>query len=99
MDSKSATIPDHVLRLFWDADRSGIDAERHARYIICRILDFGDSPEVRWMLDTYGEEVVKQVVASDPPLHPKTANYWRKRFGLAPEDMARADRVVEKPGV
>jgi hypothetical protein len=91
-------IPDQVLKLFWDADKSGIDVEKHSRYIICRVLDFGDTPEVRWILDTYGEEAVRRVVASNPPLHPKTANYWRKRFGLAADDIL-ADRVAEKPGV
>jgi hypothetical protein len=51
MDTLSAMIPEHVLKLFWDTDKSGIDVRQHARYIICRILDFGDSPEVRWMLE------------------------------------------------
>jgi hypothetical protein len=31
-------IPEHVLKLFWDADKSGIDIEKHSRYIICRVL-------------------------------------------------------------
>jgi hypothetical protein len=91
-------IPEHVLKLFWDADKSGIDVKKHSRYIICRVLDYGDSPEVCWLLDTYGEEAVRRVVASNPPLHPKTANYWRKRFGLAADDVL-AVRVAEKPGV
>jgi len=91
-------IPESVLELFWDADKSGIDIEKHSRYIICRVLDFGDTPEVRWLLDTYGEEAVRRVVASNPPLHPKTANYWRKKFGLAAENVP-AHRFAEKPGV
>ena len=97
MDAGPAAIPDNVLKLFWDADKSGIDVRRHARYIICRVLDFGDTAEVRWLFDTYGE-VVRDVVASNPPLHSKTANYWRKRFGLMTDD-ALADRVAERPGV
>ncbi|MCX6844071.1 MAG: hypothetical protein NTX53_17550 [candidate division WOR-3 bacterium] len=99
MDVLPVTIPEHVLSLFWDTDKSGIDARQHARYIICRILDFGDSPQVRWMLETYGEETVRQVVASNPPLHPKPANYWRKRFGLPAPDEEYADRVAERPNV
>jgi len=98
MDAGPVAIPDNVLKLFWDADKSGIDAQEHARYIICRVLDFGDTAEVRWLFDTYGEEVIKQVVASSPKLHPKSLNYWRKRFDL-PADEAPADRVAEKPDV
>ncbi|MBM3313257.1 hypothetical protein FJY70_01530 [candidate division WOR-3 bacterium] len=46
----AAAIPEHVLGLFWDADQSKLDVRRPARYIICRVLDYGDSPEVRWLL-------------------------------------------------
>jgi hypothetical protein len=80
---KPVVIPEHVLKLFWDADKSKINVQRHTRYIICRVLDFGDSPEVAWLFGIYGQEAIKDVVASDTHLHPKTANYWRKRFGLA----------------
>jgi len=99
MSVKPAAIPDNVLRLFWDADKSGIDVQRHARYIICRVLDYGDSPEVRWLFVTYGQAAIKDVVASGAPLHPKTANYWRKRFGLAQLSDLNAARVAEKPDV
>jgi len=93
-----AAIPDHVLKLFWDTDKSGIDVDKHARYIICRVLDFGDTAEIRWLFDTYGEDAIRQVAASNPPLHPKSLNYWRRRFGLAGEDVL-ADRVADKPDV
>ena len=98
MDDGSTAIPDNVLKLFWDADKPGIDVQRHARYIICRVLDFGDTAEVHWLFDTYGEEPIKQVIAANPPLHPKSLNYWRKRFGLVADDVL-ADRVAEKPDV
>ena len=99
MSVKPAAIPDHVLKLFWDADKSGIDVQRHARYIICRVLDYGDSPDVRWLFDTYGQTAIRGVVASGTPLHPKTANYWRKRFGLAPAADLNATSVADKPDV
>jgi hypothetical protein len=98
MDAGPVAIPSNVLKLFWDADKSGIDVRLHARYVICRVLDFGDSAEVRWLFDTYDEDAIKQVVASHPHLHPKSLNYWRKRFGL-PADDVLADRVAEKPDV
>ena len=94
MEAGPVAIPGNVLKLFWDADKPGIDVRRHARYIIYRVLDFGATAEVRWLFDTYGEAVVRQVVASNPQLHPKSLNYWRKRFGLAGDEVL-ADRVAE----
>ncbi len=98
MDAGPVAIPNNVLKLFWDADKTGIDVKRHARYVICRVLDFGDTAEVRWLFDTYGEEAIKQVVASNPKLQPKSLNYWRKRYGL-PADDVLAHRVAERPDV
>jgi len=95
MGTAASTIPENVLRLFWDADKTRLDIERHAKYIICRVLDYGDSPEVSWLFDTYGEETIRLVIASNPPLHPKTANYWRTRFGMANSGDLLTERVAD----
>lgn len=34
--------------LFWDVDPKTIDTKKYARYIIERILGFGDDREARW---------------------------------------------------
>ena len=39
--------------LFWDVDPATIDPEKNARYIIERILDFGNGQEVRWLFAKY----------------------------------------------
>jgi len=48
--------------LFWDVDPETIDPEKHARYIIERVLDFGRSEEVSWMFKRYPREKIATVL-------------------------------------
>ena len=48
--------------LFLDVDPKTIDPEKHARYIIERILDFGAPEEVGWVFRRYSKEEIKEVM-------------------------------------
>ncbi|KKR91683.1 MAG: hypothetical protein UU81_C0034G0003 [Microgenomates group bacterium GW2011_GWC1_41_8] len=63
--------------LFWDTDPTKIDPKKHAKYIIERIMDFGNIEEVRWCIKRYGKETIKQML---PKLHltNKSISFWRQ---------------------
>lgn len=62
--------------LFWDVDPKTIDPKRHARYVIERILDFGNDREVRWLWRTYSRSLIRDVVRRSRVLHEKSRNFW-----------------------
>ena len=62
--------------LFWDVDPKKINPKRHARYIIERVLDFGNDSEVRWMRRTYSPGIIKKTLQSSRVLHKKTKALW-----------------------
>lgn len=62
--------------LFWDVDPKTIHPEKHARYIIERILDFGTDDEVRWMWGAYDRALIREVVKSSRVLHKQTRPLW-----------------------
>lgn len=62
--------------LFWDVDPKNIDADKNARYVIERILDFGDDSEVRWMWDYYNHSLIRRVLGESRALFPKTRAFW-----------------------
>ena len=39
--------------LFWDTDVNNLDVVKHKRYIIERILQFGDMDDYNWMMENY----------------------------------------------
>lgn len=63
--------------LFWDVDPKTIDPEKHARYIIERILEFGKDEEVSWIFRYYPSPFIKQVMEqARGVLHEKSKNLW-----------------------
>jgi hypothetical protein len=62
--------------LFWDTDPETIDTEKHAQYIIERVLDFGHDDEVRWLWHTYSKSQLKKVVSRSRSLRPRTKALW-----------------------
>ncbi|MBI3194521.1 MAG: hypothetical protein HYZ34_08670 [Ignavibacteriae bacterium] len=62
--------------LFWDVDPKAIDANKHARYIIERILDFGSIPDIQWMWKTYQRKTIRNVVRTSRVLHKRTRPLW-----------------------
>lgn len=62
--------------LFWDTDPAKIDPQKHARYIIERILEFGEDQEVRWMWNFYSKLLIKEIIERSRSLRPETKNLW-----------------------
>lgn len=62
--------------LFWDVDPKTIDEKKHARYIIERILDFGNDKEVRWMWQHYNKNQIGDIVSKSRGLMPATKSLW-----------------------
>ena len=63
--------------LFWDVDPRTIDPKKHARYVIERVLDFGDDKEARWVYQTYPRRLIHEVADTSRSLHPQTRALWR----------------------
>ena len=63
--------------LFWDVDPATIDLEKNARYVIERVLNFGDTEEVRWIFKKYGRKYITGVFnGCAERLTPKSSNFW-----------------------
>lgn len=62
--------------LFWDVDPKTIDPKKHAKYIIERVLDFGDDKEVRWIFHYYSPRLIKNTIDKSRVLHAKSKALW-----------------------
>lgn len=72
-------LPAHIRRpsLFWDVDPKNIDTKKHARYIIERILEFGNDREARWLYAYYSHVLIRDTMKrSRGVLHEKTKALW-----------------------
>ena len=48
--------------LFWDVNPKNIDTKKNARYIIERVLEFGEANEAGWVLKYYPKRTIKKVM-------------------------------------
>jgi hypothetical protein len=76
----AAVLTDSVRRLFWDVSPASVDIRRHARFIIRRVLDYGDAETLNWLRRTYSEDEIRAVVASGRGLARKTLAFWNQYF-------------------
>lgn len=71
-------IPDIQFRpaLFWDTDPKKLDIQKHAKYIIERIMDFGNDDDVRWMKKQYPKSLLAEVVNNSRVLLSNSKTLW-----------------------
>ena len=53
-------IPEFSGRAFWDIDMNEIDYEKHAQYVIIKILDRGKYSDLTSLFKFYGKERIKR---------------------------------------
>jgi len=75
-------IPNFLKKYFWDVDFSKLDKKEHSKFIIERILEYGDRKEVKWMKKEFKLNQIKSVLQTSRNLSRKSANYWQVIFGL-----------------
>ena len=71
--------------LVWDVERSGIDPEVHAKFLIIRVMERGTSQEVRKTWSYHGADRIKSTLLNAPSLSPKTIAFFANQFGLKKE--------------
>ena len=92
-------IPERVQRLFWDTDKSRVNAQAHRSYIIRRIMDYGDLADVRWMLNAYSSEEIIEVLEKGRGLSRKSGNFWGNHFHIPKERITCLQMPYQKKPV
>lgn len=73
-------IPDYIQHLFWDVKKESVDINRHARFIIRRVLDYGDVRAINWLRKVYSDATIKEVVQIKKGLLRKTQLFWIEHY-------------------
>jgi hypothetical protein len=83
-----ASLAEENRSLFWDTDAAGLDVFAHWEYILGRVLEYGTLDSVRWVMETYGEEKIREFILGRGLriLSRKTVNYWAMWLGLQDEE-------------
>lgn len=66
--------------LFWDVNPKNIDPKKNARYVIERILDFGNDQEIKWLAQHYSSKRIKDTLQRSRVIDPKSRSLWSLLF-------------------
>ena len=73
-------LPEFLRPYFWEVRFEELDSRRRARYIIERVLEYGDVPAVQWLFRTYPQENIREALTHSRALSQKSANFWALFF-------------------
>jgi len=70
--------------LFWDADASAIDLVKNKRFVIERVLKFGNLADYLWLKQQYAPDEIKEVIARNRSgLDKKSFNFWNSIYNAS----------------
>lgn len=75
-------IPKFLKKYFWDVDFPKLSKKNHSKFIIERILEYGDEKAVKWMRNNFKLNEIKDVLCKSRRLSQKSANFWQFIFNL-----------------
>lgn len=89
-------LPRFLHPLFWDTDPVKIDLSKHQKYVIERVMDWGDMPHVKWMLDNFSKKEIKDTLRRTRNLFKRSAYFWANFLKVDPEQTRCLSRAYQK---
>ena len=88
-------IPQKLQSLFWSADVSDLDLEKHKAYIINQTLMYGLREELKWLFKTYPVlEIKKTFIQSPDKIYTPAAFHFVKTMLLNIRQPLKTERYV-----
>lgn len=75
------SVPERFRTLFWDTALENINLKSHARYVMEKVLEFGDLDAFEWLRDVYPGWQIRETLLLSRTLSEKSRNFWTIWFG------------------
>lgn len=80
--NEKSAIPERLRTLFWDTSLNRIHIKKNARYIIEKILEYGDMYAVEWLEKVYPVGIIVDTLLLSRNMTKKSRNFWMIWFGV-----------------
>ena len=78
---EASMLPVRFRALFWDVDIERIRVKKHARFIIERILEYGNMDSIYWLQRVFSAQTILDVMGESRKISRKSRNLWEAWFG------------------
>ncbi len=75
-------LPQFLKPYFWDVDFAKLDYKKSPRFVLGRILEYGDKRAISWMQRNFGKSDIAGVLSRLRAVSPKSANFWALIYGI-----------------
>lgn len=83
----TSRLPKFLKKYFWEVDFSRIDCAQRKKYVLKRILEYGDQRAVKWMLSHFDKKLIKSLLMNCRGLSRKSANFWALIFNVPKKEV------------
>jgi len=77
--------PQFLKKYFWDIDFTKFNVETHPKFVIERILEYGNDRAIVWMMKHFKKDEIIAVLTHLRGISPKSANFWAVVFNVSRE--------------
>jgi hypothetical protein len=80
-------VPAFIKKFFWDINPDKLNINKDYFIILERLLNYADDKSLKWTLNIYSYEKIKEVLINSRRLTEKTANFWQKHLNIERNEM------------
>lgn len=80
-------LPLFLKQYFWDSDFEKIDPQKKPRYVIARILEWGDQEAIKWLNQNFSQAEIIETTKNTRELSQKSANFWSIIYNIKPTEI------------
>lgn len=82
VNKKKQQLPRFLKPYFWETDLARVHPQRHAFYLIERVIEYGDDRAIHWLKTNFTPAQIARVVRTSRAISPNTANLWALILGI-----------------
>jgi len=77
-------LPEEFRQYFWDVNFDKIDTEKSYIFVISRVLDRGNTDDVKWLIKNFGSDKIKEALMKDRGIDVMTGRLWSGMLDIDP---------------
>jgi hypothetical protein len=89
-------LPPSAYKYFWEINPAELDVSAHPRYVIERLLEYGDFVELRWLLSHFDRAEIMDALKRSRTLSRRRAVFWASYFDLPRKEIQCLSRSSQE---
>ena len=73
-------VPGFLKRYFWDVRFEQLERQHAPRFIVERILEYGDPRAIQWLQRQFPARTIREALKQSRSLSVRSANFWAKMY-------------------